>query len=94
PGHVVQWVSYAHGDLLEALLPHVTEAQQSTVQCSHAFHLDRSAQLTDFAGFWVAPGMHGEADGMAYINVYSTDKSVHYQMHPGIFKKIQPHDLY
>ena len=60
---------------------------------SHKCIRDPNGLLTDFAGLRVSPGTRAAADGVVYINVYSTDKTIHYQLHQGVFQKHSPKDL-
>lgn len=93
PGHVVQWDSSAHKALLQTLLPNTEEAKIEEILKSHKCIRDPNGLLTDFAGLRVSPGTRAAADGVVYINVYSTDKTIHYQLHQGVFQKHSPKDL-
>lgn len=93
PGHVVQWMREHHLNILRAVLPVATDGQRVGISRSPGFHCDLSAQISDFAGFRVAPGERGKDDGVVYINVYTTDKDVHYQLHKGVFSRKSPQDL-
>lgn len=94
PGHIVQWYSGAHNALLRLLLPNSTDDQIDKILKSPNCHRDPNALLTDFAGLRVAPGTRAAGDGVVYINVYTTDKEVHYQLHKGVFRRHEPQDLF
>ena len=93
PRHVLQWRSTQHKNILRQVLPTSTDIQRSAIVKSPNFKYDAASQLTDFAGFRVPPGTRGRSDGVVYINVYSTEKEVHYQLHNGVFSRKKPADL-
>ena len=93
PGHVVQWEYSAHNALVGALLPNASPLDVGEILERSSCRRDPNALLTDFAGLRVPPGRYGAADGVKYINIYTTDKSVHYQLHRGVFRKHSPEDL-
>ncbi|KAI0681865.1 hypothetical protein C8T65DRAFT_597980, partial [Cerioporus squamosus] len=93
-GHVVQWLRDAHPELLALALPSVTAARAAQVENLSAFHRDVSGHLYDLAGFRVEPGARGDPDKVVYINLYTTDKAVTYQLHDGIFRPRRASDLY
>ncbi|EPS92536.1 hypothetical protein FOMPIDRAFT_1020991, partial [Fomitopsis schrenkii] len=93
PGHVMHWRSGNHLNVLRNVLPSATDPQRHAIMKSPNFHHDAASQLTDFAGFRVAPLTRGAADGVAYINVYSTEKEIHYQLHKGMFARAKPREL-
>ncbi|KIM49967.1 hypothetical protein SCLCIDRAFT_1116525, partial [Scleroderma citrinum Foug A] len=43
--------------------------------------------LLDFAGFRCRPGAKGRADNVTYIQAYTTEKTMAYQHHVGLFKE-------
>ena len=87
-GHVLQWLTKGHHRILEFLLPSASQEKIAAVLKSQTqYQCDLSAQLADLGGFRAAPGSRGRADKVVYINVYTTDKSVTYQLHKGIFKR-------
>ena len=55
---------------------------------------DISGHLYQLAGFRYNPRSRGVNEGIVHINVYTTDKSVTYQLHEGIFKTRKCSDLY
>ncbi|KAL7281845.1 hypothetical protein ACG7TL_005168 [Trametes sanguinea] len=85
PGHVLQWLSAAHQRLLAHALPSQTQAAITKLLGSTKFSSDVSGHLFDLAGFRANPGSRGRADHVAHVNVYTTDKSVTYQLHKGAF---------
>jgi hypothetical protein len=90
PGHVLQWLEDAHLTLLNFGLPKQgrdhPNALFSLKSDQRKFSTDRVAQLKEFAGFRCMPGLVGRADGVAYLNVYTTDKEPTYQLHRGSFR--------
>ncbi|KZP14420.1 hypothetical protein FIBSPDRAFT_751783, partial [Athelia psychrophila] len=87
-GHVMQWLAQGHLGLLRFLLPSVpTDEHLQRIMDRRGFALDRAAQLGDLAGFRLAvPSAAARADGVTYLNVYSTDKSQTYHLHPSMFR--------
>ena len=94
PDHVLQWTAASHNAILAHVLPSLSPQAISTLHNSSAFQLDLSAHLYDLAGFRLPTGTRGHADQVFYVNCYTTDKSVTYQLHNGIFKPHRPSDLY
>ena len=95
PIRVVNWSKSAHTSMLEYLLPSLNSDQVDSLQNrSPAFHLDNVAHLDDFAGFRCEPPKRArDADGVEYINVYTTDKCPTYQLHSGIWRRRSCKDL-
>ena len=85
PGHVVQWLTNGHFAILQHLLPSLTDDQVTRLTDSSYFYRDHVGHIRDFAGFRLDPHTRGQADGVSYINVYSNEKNVAYQLHPGIY---------
>jgi hypothetical protein len=85
--HVVQWLTSAHRMILSLVLPSLSEGQVSRLLRSPYFLVDYSAQLYDLAGFRVEPRSKGIPDRVEYINVYTTDKNVTYQLHQGLYSR-------
>ncbi|KAI0362849.1 hypothetical protein BV20DRAFT_919007, partial [Pilatotrama ljubarskyi] len=50
--------------------------------------------LFDLAGFRCTPGSRGERDKVVHVNVYTTDKTVTYQLHNGSFSPHRVSSLY
>jgi len=94
PGHVVQWLTSAHLNVLRVALPSATDEQLMAILSSKSqFKLDLSAQLQDLGGCRVTPGSRGKEDQVTYINVYTTDKSATYQLHRGVFRRRDASEL-
>lgn len=93
PGHVVQWDGSAHAALLREVLPNTTPEQVDLLLGNHACLRDPNALLSDFAGLRIAPASRNIGDDVVYINIYTTDKTVHYQLHHGVFQKHKCEDL-
>ncbi|KAI9062336.1 hypothetical protein FKP32DRAFT_1574360, partial [Trametes sanguinea] len=85
PGHVLQWLSAAHQRLLAHALPSQPEAVIAKLVDGSKFSSDVSGHVFDFAGFRASPGSRGRLDRVVHVNVYTTDKSVTYQLHKGAF---------
>ncbi|KAI9056742.1 hypothetical protein FKP32DRAFT_1546979, partial [Trametes sanguinea] len=85
PDHVVQWISAAHHRLLAHALPSRTDEQITRLLGGSNVSVDLSGHLFDLAGFRATPASQGRTDRVAYVNVYTTDKSVTYQLHQGAF---------
>lgn len=95
PERMLQWWTLGHSRLLNFLLPSATSAQVTSVlHSSTQYHLDLSSQLKDVGGFRSQPGSRGAGDKVLYINAYTTDKSVTYQLHNGVFKRRKPWHLF
>lgn len=93
-GNVVVWSKAAHSSILRYLLPSMTIAQVEKLQARKGvFNLDNLAHLDDFAGFRCETGKSGDRDRVEYINVYTTDKCVTYQLHSGIWRRRSCEDL-
>ena len=87
-GHVLQWLTSGHRQILAFLLPSASADQIGAVLKSPSkYFCDLSAQLRDLGGFRAIPGPQGRLDRIAYMNVYTTDKSATYQLHQGVFKR-------
>ncbi|KAI0037482.1 hypothetical protein FA95DRAFT_1506929, partial [Auriscalpium vulgare] len=86
PG-IVQWLDTAPPHILREVLPLATDGQIERLRGGKRFYTDTVAQIGDFAGFRVEPGAAGTQDGVRYINVYTTDKAVTYQLHHGLWRR-------
>lgn len=94
-GHVLQWLTKGHRRILEFLLPSASENKISDILHSKTqYNCDISAQLSDLGGFRALPGSRGKADGVIYINNYTTDKSATYQLHQGVFRRRKPWHMF
>lgn len=97
PHHVLQWLEDGHYKLLRFGLPKQGSNDPHTISSlmldKPKFATDRVAQLKEFAGFRCVPGAAGQADGVAYVNVYTTDKEPTYQLHKGSFRLHRASDL-
>ena len=94
PGHVVQWLTSAHPRLLTHSLPSIPQVEAERIASLATFNEDLSGHLSDLGGFRVVPGHRGEQDRVVYINAYTTDKAVTYQLHKGIFSAHRPKELF
>lgn len=92
-GRVLQWLQEGHSQLLQYCLPSQTAQGIRKILRSKKFKIDISTLLYDLAGFRVEVPGPGRADQVAYINVYTTDKSATYQLHHGAFSRHRASDL-
>ena len=94
PGSVLQWLEAGHRGLVAACLPSLTEAQVNRIKRpSQRFQVDAAATLYDLAGFRFDTRSNGRLDQVKYMNVYTTDKTVTYQLHDGLFRRRGCEDL-
>ena len=94
PGHVVHILESAHAKLLRWLLPSLDERRNTMLRKNDKFYVDHAASLRDLAGFRCETHRHGERDSVSYINVYSTEKAQHYQLHEGgLYRHQTPRDV-
>src|SRR5258705_3880206 len=94
-GRILQWLTEGHRRILTYLLPSAPEEHISAILKSDAqYDCDITSQLGELGGFRSSPGSRGKADQVSYINVYTTDKSVTYQLHNGVFRRRKPWHLF
>ena len=91
PGHVLQWRTDAHADLLTHALRTITPQQAARMVAGQKYARDLSSHIFDLSGFRLSP--RANADHVAHVNVYTTDKTVTYQLHDGIFSRHSAADL-
>jgi hypothetical protein len=91
-GHVVTWRESCHQELLSHLIP-VASLQKisSLTKRKNKFHLDRTLQIKELAGFRATTT--DLADDVFYAQAYCTEKNVSYQLNPGVFRRIKPEEL-
>lgn len=94
PGHVLQWRTSCHARLLAFLLPNGNNVENIVKGSSAIYNCDLSAQISDLGGFRSHPESRGKADQVSYINVYTTEKSVTYQHHDGVFRRRRAWNLF
>ncbi|KAG8220265.1 hypothetical protein J3R82DRAFT_1335, partial [Butyriboletus roseoflavus] len=58
---------------------------------SKTFHLNNQMRLKDIADFRWTPGTNSKT--ISYIQAYTTDKEVSYQLHEGLFCLRKPSEL-
>lgn len=84
--HVLQWTTLGFNALLGHCLPEATSAQLD--QAGRRIKMDMSAQIADLAGFRHETSQAvADLTGVHYINAYSTDKAVTYQLHEGVYRR-------
>lgn len=85
PGHILQWTTLGFREVLRHTLPDATPTQLD--QARRKVKVDMSAQIADLAGFRLeTTETVANLTGVHYINAYSTDKAVTYQLHNGIYR--------
>lgn len=90
PHHVVTWRSTGHSALLQHLCPGIRNLDH-VLERSKAYFIDHQMHLKDFAGFRWTPSQN--APSIHYMQAYTTEKSVSYQLHDGIFQHRKPSEL-
>ncbi|KAH9828577.1 uncharacterized protein C8Q71DRAFT_718948, partial [Rhodofomes roseus] len=93
PGHVVHWKDEFHAEILQHAMPHASAAGITSLIANRNFLRDACVQLSDISGFRVPTTIIGRADGVKYVNVYCTEKEMHYQLHVGQWRKVTPSEL-
>lgn len=83
PGKIVTWRSTSHHALVRHLLPDVPNLER-TFDRSKTCFVDNQMHLKDFAGFRWTPSRNIET--ISYVQAYTTEKAVSYQLHDGIFR--------
>jgi hypothetical protein len=83
PGKVVTWRSTGHMAVVRHLLPDIPNLER-TFHRSKAYYVDNQMHLKDVAGFRWTPNQNIES--VTYVQAYTTEKCVSYQLHEGIFR--------
>lgn len=91
--HVVSWRHTSHETLLTHCLPSLPEDQINSIINKTTFLVDRAMHLNDLTGFRYRPGNKGLQDGVDYIQAYTTEKAMSYQLHTGLFSPIDSKSL-
>ncbi|KAI6154543.1 hypothetical protein BKA82DRAFT_172616 [Pisolithus tinctorius] len=90
PEKVVTWRHNGHVDIIEHLIPDLENAAD-VLERSSRYYEDHHMHLKDIAGFRWTPGRHSHI--IKYIQAYTTEKAVSYQLHDGIFRPRKPSEL-
>lgn len=90
PGKVVTWQTRGHRALIRYLLPDIENVEEALRNNRHYF-VDNQMHLKDLAGFRWSP--HTHSDVIHYVQAYTTEKAVSYQLHKGIFSHRKPSEL-
>lgn len=94
PGHVIHIAECSHAKLLRWLLPSLDQPSNLALRQNSRFLVDHAASLRDLAGFRCETKRRGERDFVSYLNVYPTEKALHYQLHEGgLYRRRSPSDL-
>ena len=90
PGKVVTWRTLGHQALVRFLLPDLDNPGRALSR-SKKYYVDHQMHLKDLAGFRWSPGTHSEL--IHYIQAYTTEKAISYQLHTGIFSQRKASEL-
>ncbi|KAG8218047.1 hypothetical protein J3R82DRAFT_3387 [Butyriboletus roseoflavus] len=90
PGMVVTWRTLGHEALAHFLLPDLDDPGRALLR-SKKYYVDHQMHFKDLAGFRWSPGAH--SDIFHYIQAYTTEKAISYQLHNGIFSHRKPSEL-
>jgi len=91
--HIATWRTSGHKSLLRHCLPSLNTEGLDNLTNKHAFSQDRMMHLLDLSGFHCETGKHGKEDDVKYIQAYTTEKTMAYQLHQGLFTDKNPQDL-
>lgn len=91
--HIVTWCDSGHENVLAHCLPSVNPGQISRIVDLSTFYVDHMMHLKDLTGFRYTPGVKGRADQVQYIQAYTTEKAMSYQLHSGLFSPLDPKSL-
>ena len=87
-GGVMHWRTDGHLHLVQHMLGvNDNNARRLTSTGSSCYSRDLAAQLEDVSGFRLTPKTAGVATGVAYLNVYTTDKEPTYLADSGKYSK-------
>jgi hypothetical protein len=87
PGRILQWLTAGHNAILCHLLPSASNEKVEQLIKSQNYKCDITAQLEAVGGFRAVPFIRENPDKISYINIYTTDKSVTYQYHEGLYRR-------
>ncbi|KAG9308264.1 hypothetical protein JVU11DRAFT_12151 [Chiua virens] len=90
PDQVVTWRSLGHESLVHYLIPELEHPARALGR-SKKYYIDNQMHLKDLAGFRWTPGSH--SDTIHYVQAYTTEKAISYQLHQGIFSLRKPSEL-
>ncbi|KAI6140231.1 hypothetical protein BKA82DRAFT_151863, partial [Pisolithus tinctorius] len=90
---VVTWRATGHEIVLAHCLPSLDQEVIDPIVTKSTFHIDHMMHLKDLTGFRYVPGRKGHDDEVHYIQAYTTEKTMSYQLHPGLFTPLDPTSL-
>ncbi|EIW75347.1 hypothetical protein CONPUDRAFT_66042, partial [Coniophora puteana RWD-64-598 SS2] len=93
PDHVVTWREDSHSHILSDLLPSLSDERINRIMASRSFHEDPVMQLGRVSGFRADIPFYGRRHNISYIQAYTTEKALSYQLHQGLFRTRSPHLL-
>ncbi|KAI5990556.1 hypothetical protein F5J12DRAFT_727576, partial [Pisolithus orientalis] len=83
-----------HETVLNHCLPSLDQEVINPIVIKSPFHVDHMMHLKELAGFQYAPGRKGHDDEVHYIQAYATEKTMSYQLHPGLFTPLDLMSLF
>lgn len=89
-GKVVTWRTHGHKALVRHLVPQLRNPDR-TLKANKGFYQDPQMHMKDISGFRWNSAKH--SDVFKYIQAYTTEKSISYQLHDGIFRYRKPSEL-
>ncbi|KAI6013916.1 hypothetical protein EDC04DRAFT_2870718 [Pisolithus marmoratus] len=89
-GQIIRWQKNGHVVLICYLFPDL-DSPAAVLQCSQKYYVDYHMHLKDIAGFCWMPGRN--SDILKYVQAYTTEKAISYQLHDGIFCPHKPSEL-
>ncbi|KAJ3529717.1 hypothetical protein NM688_g7814 [Phlebia brevispora] len=93
--HVLLWLKTGRVNLIRIGLPTASVAAVRAFCCSKQMKSDVVSQLYDLQGCRGRPGYRaGHADGVEWMNIYTTEKALTYQKHAGAFRCHSAKDLF
>jgi hypothetical protein len=93
PGKVLMWATGSHPSLLRFLIPNIRDIDVTRLMRSKNWQSDTSALIYSLAGFRSPVSSTISTEGIAYINVYTTEKQPTYQLHYGAFRRHIAQDI-
>lgn len=90
--HVVTWSNAGHYTLLSHCLPSLPLNQVEGLIHRKA-EIDHMMHLQDLTGFRCTPGAKGRNDSVSYVQAYTTEKAMTYQLHTGLFSALEPRSM-
>ena len=93
PKDIFTWHTIGHKSLLQHCLPSQDKDAIDSLINKHAFNQDRMMHLLDLSGFHCKTALQGWKDKVKFIQAYTTEKTMAYQLHQGLFSEKDAQDL-